>query len=315
MTIAGGVKLEAAKTYFIALGAGLFGTSEEMYGVFAKKVPCDGTFLEVDTLGVIPAVQEINGSRPTTGLRVYQNRARVKRYGPAAIEIPILDIVQNSANVIESKLSEYLSRTAGFWEKPVTDFFLSNPTCLDGVALAHDSHPFGAAGGTWDNKTTVALSPDEFKTGVAAIEGLQLENGEPAGYSPNILMVGPSNRKLGMDLCSNAMRVVPISASGVEAYSSALAATAIPNSWIAGQITCVVNPRFVGTYATNWCLMDTKREDAKPIYVGEAIAPASYALTDPGTPSMIDRSAATFYAEGQMAMLGGLPFGIYGLFN
>jgi hypothetical protein len=314
MSFAGNVKLEAAKTFFIALGAGLFGSKESLYGVFTKTVPCNGSFLEVDSLGVVPAVQEINGSRPTTGLRVYQNRARVKRYGPAALEIPVLDIVTNSADIVASKLSEYLGLASNFWEKPVNDFFLSNPTGLDGVSLLNDTHPYGAAGATWDNLSSNALSPDEFKIGIAAIEGLQLENGEPAGYSPNILMVGPSNRKLGMDLCHNAMRVVPVSAAGVEAYSSAVAATAIPNSWIAGQITCVVNPRWVGTYAANWCLMDTKREDAKPIYIGEAIAPASHALIEPNTPSMIDRSCATFYAEGQLAMLGGIPFGLFGKF-
>ena len=313
MTIAMGVKLEAARTAFLTLGSEAFsGDKQTVSTLFSRKVPCPGTFLEIDSLGVVPAVSEITGSRQYSGLRAYVNRARVKRYGPAALLMPVLDIMQKTPEAIGQALAEYMGIAANFDEKPIQDFLITNPVGIDGVALVHDSHPF-AFSGTWDNKTTNALTPDEFKIGIAAMQGLLLENGVPAGYSPRVLMVGPPNRKLGMDLCGNAMRVVPVNASGAEAYASAIAATAIPNTWMAGEIQCVVNPWWIGAYATNWLLIDNSRPANAAVIVGEAIPAAAYAITDPSAASMIEMSKATFYAEAQFALLGGNPMGLYGL--
>jgi hypothetical protein len=311
--IAGQVKLEAASTAFKALSEQIFGGAKEaIYGSFTWTLPCDGEYFEVDALGPNPAVREIVGSRKWASLRAYVNRVRVKKWGPDGLPMSILKIKADRLGLVEKQLAAYLRSVENFYEKPVTDFLLSNPTGLDGVALLHDSHPYAPDGGTWDNKTTDTLSPASFATGIAAMESLQLENEEPAGYFPNILMVGPSNRKLAEDLCNNPMRVVPVSADGVEAYSSALAATAIPNQWIVGKITPVINPRFVGSHASDWLLMDTRREEARPIIVGEAIAPAGYAVTNPESEGMVDRSEARFYVEGFGALMGGNPYSIYG---
>ncbi len=313
MGIAGGIRLEAAVSSYLALGAEVFaGGGVSLASIISRRVPCDGEYLEIDSLGAIPAVQEIVGSRRWGNVRAYVNRARVKRYGPDGLTFPILKIVNDRTGLVSIEIANYLRANADFMERPIWDFLITNPTGIDGVSILNDSHPYAYGGGTWDNKTTNALSPSEFATGIEAMEGLRLENGEPAGYYPDTLMVGPSNRKMAIDLCGTD-RVVPIAATGLEAYSSALAAAAKTN-WIQETpIKVVVNPRFVGSYSTNWLLLDTKKEQARPIIVGDAMPPQAIAITDPQSTGMADRSEARFYAEGQSALMGGVPFGIYGL--
>jgi hypothetical protein len=257
-------------------------------------------------------VTEIIGSRRWANMRAYTNRAYVKRYGPAGLTFTELQIEKDKTGAINAALADYLRGSAEFMERPIWDFLIGNPTGIDGVSIISDSHPYAYGGGNWDNKTTDVLAPSSFFTGISAMESLQLENGEPAGYYPTILMVGPSNRKMALDLVSDD-RIVPVAATGLEAYSSAVAAATRSNFLSVTPIKVIVNPRFVGSYATNWLLIDDRKEQAKPIIVGDAIAPQAVAVVEKTSAAMVDRSEAQFYAEGQSALMGGVPFGIYGL--
>lgn len=311
--IAGQLAQAAANTAFLAKGEEIFGRPKEaLYGLFTETVACDGQFLEVDAIGPAPVVREIVGSRRFASLRAYARRERVKRWGPDAIERPRLQVDKDKSGLEAKFLADYLSGNANFYEAPVTTFLFSNPVGIDGVSLLNDSHPYAFGGSTWDNKTTGALSPSEFESGISAISGLRLENGEPAGFFPTHLMVGPANRKMAHDLCVAGMRPFPMAGTGLEAYSSALAPTAIDN-WMKGQIQVIVNPRFAnGTNQDDWLLMDLSRPGAKPILVGEALAPQAHVVDDPRSEPMVQRSAYQYYIEGQAALAGFSPFGIYG---
>lgn len=314
MAIANMLKLEAARTTFDALAAEAFGSDRtDRYSIFSRTAPCNGEYFEVDAMGATPAVQEIIGSRRWGSLRAYVNRVRVKRWGPDGIELPIIKINNDPNGLIEMQLKTYLEQVANFYEKPVTDFILSNPTCLDGGALLSDTHSFGASGGTWDN-LAAALTPSSFFTAVSNMGGLQLENGEPAGTYPTALMYGPSLEKMALDLVS-ADRVVPVGTAGVEVYTGALAVAARSN-WAAvaqQQIKPVYNPRFVGSgFSASWFLFDLRLEARRPIVVGEAIAPSGQIIVDPQSPAMIDRSAAQAYIEGQAALAGSVPLATAG---
>ncbi len=241
------------------------------------------------------------------GCPVMQNA--VKKYGPKGLAFKTIDIDNDMTGMVAQKLSEYLGQTADYLEAPFWAFFFGNPTCIDTSALISDTHGFGAAGATWDNKTTNALSPSEFFTGISGMSSLVFETGEPAGYYPDVLMVGPDNEKMADDLCGPD-RVVPITAAGVEGYSSALAAATKIN-FMSGRMKVVINKRMIGTYNDYWYLIDTKRS-APPIYVGDAQPMKAYAVTDPNSTPMIERSEAVFYAEAYNALMGGIPYGIYG---
>lgn len=311
-TIAGQLSLEAANTAFLAKADEVFsGAPEGPWAMLTEVVPCDGQTLEIDAMGPTPAVLEIVGSRRFGSLRAYARREAVKNYGPPALEFSRLQIEKDKTGLLNRRLQNYVSSVGQFWDKPVMDKFLANPTGLDGVALLSASHPYASGGGTWDNKVEEGLSPSAFATGIAAMASLLLENGEPGGFYPTHLIVGPSNQKLAFDLCQNAQRVVPISASGVEAYSSALAAASVPN-WIAGQITPVISSRMVGTYASGWLLMDLSRAGVRPMILGEAIAPSAFIANEPGSEPMLQRSSIAYYIEGYGAPGGFLPHCIYG---
>lgn len=309
--IAGGVKLEAAVTAYSTLGAEVFanGGLSPLGGLISRRVPVNGTSMEADSLGAIPAVEEIVGSRQWANLRAYVNRVPVKKFGPKGLEFKIIDIENDPTGMISAKLAEYLRGNADWLEAPLWSFWVNNPTCLDTSSLFSTTHGFGAAGATWSNLITNALSPGEFFTGISAMSALVFENNEPAGYYPDVLMFGPANEKMADDL-TGSDRVVPIAATGLEAYASALAA-ATKSNFISGRIKAVMNPRLIGTYDDYWYLLDTKREGARPVIIGDAKPMTAVSVTSPESPAMIERSCAQFYAEGWAGLMGGVPYSVY----
>ncbi len=313
--VAGGVKLEAVTTSYLTLADSVFanGGITPLGSIIAPvRVPCNGTMFEVDSLGAIPAVREIAGTRPWGNLRAYVNRVPVKKYGPDGLFFKMIDIDNDPAGLIASKLKQYLNGAADWIEAPLWSAFFANPTSIDGVALFSASHVNGAAGATWSNTTSSALSPSTFFTGVSAMASLVYESNEPAGYYPDVLMVGPNNEKMARDLCGPD-RVVPIAATGLEAYSSALA-PATKSNWMADRMKVVINPRMIGTYDDYWYLIDSKRASAgaSPMFIGDAKPMAAIAVTDPSSEAMVQRSEVQFYAEAYAGIMGGVPYSIYG---
>ena len=310
--IAGQLSQAAANTAYLAKGAEIFANSlEGPWSVFTDVAPCDGQALEIDVLGASPIIRQLVGSRRFGSFRAFGHRIKVSEYSTDAIELARLQVDLDKAGIMSKKLSDYLAQSANFWDKSVTDAFIANPKGFDGVALISTAHPFGYAG-NWSNDAAAALSPDAFNTGIAAMSSLRLENGEPAGFYPTHLMVGPKNRKMAHDLCTAALRPFPITASGVEGYSSALAPTAIPN-WMAGQLQVIVNPRLVGTTTEDmWFLMDLSRPGVRPMILGEAIAPSAVVVDDPQSEPVTQRAAYQYYVGGAAAIGGFAPHCIYG---
>jgi phage major head subunit gpT-like protein len=309
--IAGGIRLEAAVTAYFTAADTVFknGGLTPLGSLICERRPCNGTSFEVDALGPTPAVQQILGDRRWANLRAYVNHVAVSKYGPDGLTFNIIDIENDPTGMVSQKLSDYLSGNGDWLEKPLWDFIFGNPTCIDTSALFATTHGYGALGATWSNKSTNALSPAEFFTGISGMAALVYENGEPAGYYPKTLMVGPSNEKMADDLCGSD-RVVPIAATGLEAYASAVAA-ATKSNFMSGRMKVVINPRMIGTYDDYWYLLDTGRPGAPPIYVGDAQPMKAFAVTAPESPGMIQASKAVFYAEAFAGLMGGIPYGAY----
>ena len=310
--IAGGLAQSAANTAYLAKGDEIFQRPPVgPWALFSDVVPCEGQFLELDTIGPSPIVRELVGSRRFSALRAYARRTRVAAYSTDALELSRLQVEKDVNGSVTRRLNDYLSASANFWDKIATDTLLGNPTGIDGVALISSSHPYGFDA-NWSNNAGAALSPSTFASGISAMSGLQLENGEPAGFYPTHLMVGPALEKMARDLCTNPLRPFPVSASGVEAYSSAVAATAIQNGWFQGSIEVVVNKRMVSTYANGWLLMDLSRPGVRPLIVGEAMAPRAVVVDNPASEPMLQRSNYAYYVEGYAAISGYAPHCVYG---
>ena len=254
--IAGGLAQSAANTAYLAKGDEIFQRPPVgAWALFSDVVPCEGQFLELDTIGPSPIVRELVGSRRFGALRAYAKRQRVAAYSTDALELSRLQVAKDVNGSVTRRLNDYLSASANFWDKATTDALLANPVGIDGVALISSSHPYGF-GANWSNNA--------------------------------------------------------VAATGLEAYSTVVAATAIQNGWFQGSIEVVVNKRMVGTNANGWLLMDLSRPGVRPIIVGEAMAPRAVVVDDPGSEPMLQRSNYAYYVEGYAAISGYAPHCIYG---
>lgn len=312
MGIAGSIKLEAARTTFLALADGVFAGLKAIEStVFTRTAPVSGMFLEVNALGATGKVAEIIGTRSYQSLRAYANRVRVKRWGPPALRLQAMEIDADTDGLVGSKLAEYMSLVEAFYEDPIFDTLLGNPTCLDGGALLSATHSYGTAGGTWSNLASGVLTPSTMFTMYAAGTGLLLETGKSAGIRFDTLMGGGNNEKMIDDLCG-ADRVIPIAATGLENYSAAVAA-GVKSNWANAKLKGVTAARITGTSKDqSWFMFDTRNESGKPIVLGQKRAPFAEAIIDPTSKPMAQDGNAEFYVEGWAAIAGGFPLATAG---
>jgi hypothetical protein len=281
------------------------------FSLYTQILPCDGRALELDAIGPSSEAEEMLGSRVWTGFRQYAKRVEVKPYSikGASLRRDLVD--KDPTGAMAARLRDFLDGARDFWDKPVTDVLLSNPTGIDGVALLSASHPHGPDGGTWDNITTGTLSQTELKTGWVAMTSLRNERGAPMGIMPTHLMVGPKYYREALDLTGSA-RPVPISTAGAVDATSTVQSAVLQENWLKGQLQVILNPRMVGTtYEDDWFLMDLSKS-VRPIVAGEAIAPEAFVATSADSAGMQNLSQYRYWVEGYAAIGGGVPHVIYG---
>jgi len=311
--IAGQLATSSANTAYVLAASEIFSRqNSDAWGAFTYKVPCDGQSLEVDVAGPSAEVRELIGSQRFSSFREYARRIPVKPYRTDALELPRQRVELDKSGTVEQFLRDYLSANAMFWYKPVVDVLLSNPTCLDGVSLLNDSHPYASGGGTWDNKTTSSLDATTLEAGWVAMSGLKLENGAPAGIRPTHLMVSPKFEREAMDLLG-VNRAIPFSNAGVPDAAANVVAAVVMENWLKGRLQLIVEPRmYDGTHDDDWLLMDLSKPSAKPVIAGEAIAPQAVVVTSAESESMIQRDSFQYYVTGNAAIGGFVPHVVYG---
>jgi phage major head subunit gpT-like protein len=303
----------AANTEFEAMANDIFNRkTDSVWTQLAKVVPCPGQYLELDAIGPSPAVAKMLGSRPFSSLRAYAKPTPVVEYSADGLELPRIVVEGDKSGIVRSRLADYLASVADFFEKPVIDLLLSNPVGIDGVSLLNDSHPYGAASGTWDNKTTDALTQTSLEAGIVAMRGLRFENGEPAGFFPTHLVVGPALEREALDL-TGADRMIPVSNAGApDAAASVVAAVTLRN-WVGGRLQVFVVDRFAnGTNDNDWYLMDLSKPNVRPLAVGQQLAPSGVVVDSPTSDAMVQRAAYQYYVSATAAITGYAPQCIYG---
>ena len=311
--MAGQLGQVAANTEFLSIANEIFNKRPGgPWSMLAKSVPLDGQSLELDAIGPSPAVRKMLGSRRFTSLRAYAQRTPAVVYSADALEFARLKVINDKSGVLRARLADYLADTASFFEKPVIDLLLSNPLGIDATALFSATHPYGPSAGTWDNITSGGLDQTELEGGIVAMRGLRFENGEPAGFFPTHLIVGPALEREALDL-TGADRMMPVSNAGApDATSSVVAAVTIKN-WIGGRLEVMVVDRFAdGTHDSDWVLADLSKPNIRPIVIGEAIAPAGVVIDSPQSEPMVQREAFQYYVSGTAAIAGYAPQTVYG---
>lgn len=308
---AGALATANANTEYLNYGQSIF--DRPMSGpfeVYTQILTCDGRALELDGIGPSSEAEELLGTRTWKAFREYAKLIQVKPYSIKGASLPRLRVDKDPTGAMAARLRDFLDGARNFWDKPVTDVLLSNPTGIDGVSLLNDSHPYGADGGTWDNKTTDTLSQTSLTAGWVAMTGLRNEEGAPMGIMPTHLMVGPSQYREALDL-TGAARPVPFSNAGAPDASSNVVAAVMQENWLRGQLQVVLNPRMIGTNASDWILMDLSKS-VRPIVAGEAIAPQAFVATGADSPGMQQQSEYRYWVEGYAAIGGGVPHIVYG---
>lgn len=305
----GQIAAQSVNTDFIEIGKTLF-DSANAYGpwtMWAGELPMEGTKLTGYMLGALPASAQIVGERKFSAFRKYARTVEVNRYGPEGLEIPIVEIEGDKTGAVRGRLAAYLRQNRDLFAKPMHDFLVSNPTCIDASALIATTHPFDSGGSTWSNSTSNSLSMAELATVVQAMRGRLGETGISLGIEPTHLMVPPGTQQLALDI-TGSTRPVSVNSSGAIATSAVVAAVSQAN-WLAGSLDVIVNPYMTsGTYF----VMALSNADVKPVYFGVAVPPAAHVIDDPGSDNVKYRSTFAYYAEGQAALLGGVPQCIYG---
>jgi len=286
--------------------------TDSAWSALAKVIPISGNSLELDAIGPSPAVQKMLGSRPFSSLRAYSKPTPAVEYTAEGLELPRSLVEGDKSGMVRSRLADYLSATADFFEKPVIDLMLSNPIGIDSVTLLNDSHPYGASGGTWDNKVTDTLSQTSLEAGIVAMRGLRFENGEPAGFFPTHLVVGPANEREALDLVG-ADRMIPVSNAGApDAAANVVAAVTLKN-WVGGRLSVIVVDRMAnGTNDSDWILADLSKPNVRPLAVGQLIAPAGVVVDNPQSEAMVQRANYQYYVSANAAITGYAPHCVYG---
>lgn len=303
----------AANTEFLGQASAIFDARPQgMWTQLAETIPLAGQSMELDALGPSPAVRQMTGSRRFANLRAYALRVPAVTYSADAIELPRIMVDNDKSGIVNRRLANYLGMTADFLEKPVIEKLLSNPTGIDQTALFSNSHPYGPGGATWNNITASGLTQTTLEAGFVAMRSYRFENGEPGGFRPTTLVVGPALEREALDLIGDA-RMLPVDNTGAPDASGSVVAAVMIKNWVGGRLNLMVVDRFAdGTHDTDWFLADLSKPGIRPLVVGEARAPQGNVVDQPNSEPVLQRDSYAYFVDAVAAISGYAPQTVYG---
>jgi len=316
MSNANMINLGSAMTQFEIVANEIFGSQgTDAWKVLAFERPLSGKFLELNQLASTGQIRQLVGSQVYAGSRAYAHRGEAAPYSLDFMRYSQTDIMGDSMGLIANDLKNQMSQAGNFWYRVVISFILGNPVGIDKVSLFNDSHPYGPAGATWDNKTANVLSPAEFAAGIAAMRALRLESGLPAMISPTHLVVSPKYEKLARELCMD-NRVISVSSTGTFDAAASIVAAGVSENYVKGQITVIVEPLMLdGTHDDDWFLLDASKGDARPVALGILAAPKVYTsgqAPQSASAELVNFDTVSFGVRGHACLLGAIPHVVYG---
>lgn len=243
-----------------------------VYQVFSDEFPVDAdSFKPADMLNM-PEIERWIGKKRFKSLRAIAQSVPVEDYSKD-LAIPLTRVWGDRSGIVGRTLANFANSVASDKNKLATEALLDGFTKdgYDGVPFFSTAHPNGPNGTTQSNLSTSPLGHAAFRGGVTIVEEYQDESGKPLERIPRILMVGPSQEELALEIVKAASRAYAVDATGAEASSSVIGATNIPNVR-AGRYEVVVNRRLVGDYANYWFLIDDS-PGTRPVQIGTLVEP------------------------------------------
>lgn len=261
---AGSNNLAAVNADYLALFQDFFG--EGIPGLahhITREVPVSGTKLTISNTLSFPRVREWLGGKVVKSLRSLTQDIPLKTF-EATVGIDRKDVDYDKSGTVQDTLSSFLGQQVSAFDDLLFAKLLANPTGYDGVSLINNSHPYSNS--TGDNLTTDALSFASLEAMDTAMRGFQDETGRPLNITPNMLLVGESNRQTALQI-TGAGRPIFYNDTGAEASSSVI------DHWMsenpAASHMVAVTPWITGT---QWFLIDSTKPGASPMVatVGKA---------------------------------------------
>lgn len=305
MGIANESAIADARTTFETLAnSALNSNASPIWQAFARRVSPNGSIAhETSIPGATPAWKEFKGQREYDSARVYTKRTPLKTYDKY-LRLPRTTVTNDQSGTVANMLSEFTADLGQFFDKFAIETLASNPNGADGVALISDSHPFAYGGGTWDNKTTDALSFASFNAMRAAMRSLKKENGEPIGLEPRVLLVHPDQEEIALQIAQSDQKPVAVGTAG------AINTTGIGGSSIAnifrGSVDVVVSARW---NSGDWLLMDPR---FPPLIVPVWRDPEVVIVDDMTAHQRVENDMFIYGVEADAAFDGLQPWGVGG---
>lgn len=286
-----------------------------VYQTYCETMPTTAEVTELNFLANYPLMREWVGARRNQYARSYSQRIKLKTF-ESTWEIPRKTIkYRDKLGLIANGLKNWLALAATAYDKDAYLRYMQSsgagPTGYDGVALFAATHPQGPSGNQSNIGAGLALNSPNLDAAVTAMQSWQLENGEPAGFSPDTLIVGPANKRKAMQLISADSRVIVVDATGKgDVGASAVAATTIPNVYN-GEMTLIVDMRRIGSAQYYWDLLDTQHPGVRPMMqlVGQAPTPINQDQLE--SPKRFSRDAYVYGLEGDWVFDAGFWMSAY----
>ena len=242
---------------------------------YTEIIPTSSKVNEVDILETMPVVREWTGAKIFPDIRASSFSLTVRKY-EKSFAIDRLDAMADTTGLIGRRIASFISAGGdggSIYDRIAHLALTANGVGYDGVALFSAAHPRGSGGATQSNITTTALSFANHRAILTTMQSLTDENGEPLRISPDVLMVGPSNAALGMEITGSDKRLQLVTAAGVlDPAAAGVAAATVPNVFGGGMMDLVVDPRLVGAFDDHYYYVDRMR-GPKPILGYEFRAP------------------------------------------
>lgn len=305
MGIANESAIADARTTFETLAnSALSSNASPIWQAFARRVTPNGSIAhEVSIPGATPAWKEFTGEREFGGSRIYAKRVAQKTYDKY-LSIPRTTVVYDKSGTVAAMLSDFTRDLDQFFDKFAIETLAENPDGADGVPLISDSHPFAYGGGSWDNKTTDALSFASFNAMRAAMRGLKKENGEPIGLEPRVLLVHPDQEEIALQIAQSDQKPVAVGTSGA-INSGGVGGSAIANIF-RGSVDVVVSARW---NSGDWLLMDPR---FPPLIVPVWRDPETVIVDDMTADRRVKNDEFLYGVEADAAFAGLQPWGVGG---
>ena len=205
--------------------------------------------------------------------------------------------------------AELLGDAAARWPDDLMTSVLINGNttlCYDGQNFFDLAHPVDiddSSKGTYANSfTSRPLTQANFNYVYAQMQQFKGESGKVLEVTPTLLITGPGNREIAMEICKGALIAQAIKNVAASENVGGAAASNVN----VGEVTPTIMPRLVDDTAGVWYLASTDR--IKPLIFQQRKPPTPVQMIDPQNPAVFRERKLTYGVEARGVGGYGLPF-------